>query len=479
MINHGLKLTVVVVLFGITILVVSEGRSAPGQKSRSALTRATPKTTSPAATPLAGTAVPARPYGTGAQTPLQLLNRGKPNLLIYFPFDRDVYDRNNPAVPLDIMGHLIYNSGAYMRPGRLRDSERFGPLVAMFIAVPPAPNTISLDMSQYCTIAAWVLPERFGGITGTNSEAILCRGVTTTDNSLSYGLYLSAAGIPVFESRVPPNLPNPGPWARQASRGVAPGQWHHVCVVYEAGIVSFYIDGQSAGQSQAPPPRVLDSVRLAQCPVYIGTRFVNDLTGEIRDPYFGYLDDLALWNRPLKPNEIALLASDADGNGMADFWDLLITGFYPAPASGTTPTSGTAPTPIPPTPTRSPFTIKGAKTPTPSATPAGRVAPRSTPTPGILRTPPGTAPDQTGGVRRGPGSPSATPPPRDRQGPKPTPVAPQPPKVRGPESKPPSAQPPGVQGQPTTPRVVRPTPTPPGDPDNPTPRTPPSGRSVR
>jgi hypothetical protein len=451
MTHNRIRLTVAAMLSAMALLAVAEGLAAPGpaQRPGPALTRATPKVTPPGSTSPAGGG-PTGVYGRGAQTPLQLIPMAKPNLVIYFPFDLDVYDRANPTVPLDIVGHPIINSGAYARPGRLRDSLRFGPLAPMFLAVPSAPNTLSLDITRYCTIATWVLPERLGGFTGTNNETILARGVTSIDPSLSYAFYLSSKGVPVFESRIPPGYPNPGAWTRQAARGIGIGLWRHLAVVFNAGAISFYIDGQPAGQATAPALAV-DTVRIPQCPIFIGTRFSSEQTGDIRDPYFGLLDDLALWSRPLRADEIALLVSDADGNGIADYWDQQITGYLPAPIAVTPATSGTVtPTPIPPTPTRSPFTVDKNRTPTPTPTPRpsgppfgkGSFRPTPTPTP----TPPRIMPNKPEGRPLGPGSPTPTPVRRGKQGPTPTPTPTPTPKRSGPGSFSPYAPPPGGRG---------------------------------
>jgi hypothetical protein len=468
------------VLAAAVLWVVSQGTTAPAPGQREGIIRLTPRVTLPGATPTpVGGTIPGRAYGRGAQSPLQLLQFAKPNLIVYFPFDRDVYDRANPGIPLDIVGHPVYNDGAYAGPGRLRDAVRLGPLAPMFLSVVSAPNTISLDMNQYCTVVAWVLPERLGGLTGAANETILSRGVTMTDPSLSYAFYLSPRGIPTFESRVPTGYPNPGIWTRQASRGIGIGLWRHVAVVFNAGTVTFYIDGQPAGQATAPA-RAVDGVRFPQCPLYVGARFVTDQVTEIRDPYFGLLDELALWNRPLKDAEIVLLATDADVNGMADFWDQMITGYLPAPISTPLTTTGTVtPTPIPPVPRFSPISLEKGRTPTPtpSGGPARMGPPRLTPTPTPTRTPSRIVPY---GRESGPGSPSATPTPRrERQGPPSSPPS----RFSGPGSETAPNAPPirDIRQQPT-PRggTRKPTPTPPGDSGNSSDRTAPSPiRSVR
>jgi len=361
-------------------------------------------------TPVGGPAPGGIPggYGPGAISPVQLPQFARPNLAVYFPFDRDCFNINNPLVPGDLGGgHIVYNSGAYSWPGRLRDGFRFGVLALgavqpMFLAVSPSPLTSDLAMNQGCTIAAWVLPERVGGLNGSTNQTILCRGVTDQENTVSYCLGLTSANVPFFEGRVPANWPQPGPWKRQATRAVG-GSWQHVSVIFNAGAVTFYINGQAAGVSQAPA-RALDAVRYMQSPAYVGTRFVSDVTGEIRDPYYGALDDVALWSRPLLPRDVALLASDNDGNGIADYWDFQITGHLPAPNPNVT--SG----PItPPTPTPHGFSILkgGLRSGSPPSPEYGR--PPVTPTPRSLRNAPRMGPGGPESAPGGPQGPSVVP----------------------------------------------------------------------
>ncbi len=342
------------------VLALAAAASAEQKGSPTGITKLPPKITpaspaSPAGVDTGG-GVPGG-YGPGALSLQQLTRVARPNLALFLPFDRDCASPNNPTVPLDLAcGRPLFNRNSYIAPfGRLRDSQRFGILAfgalqPMFIAVPPVAQAYSLDMNQACTMAVWVFPERLGGLTGSANQTLFCRGVTTLENAPSYCLALSPNGIPYFEGRVPANWPNPGPWVRQAARAVTLGRWQHVCVVFNAGQVSFYIDGQPAGQLTAPA-KALDAVRPSDCPLYIGARYAYDPTGDIRDPYFGYLDDLALWNRALLPRDIAMLASDNDGNGIADYWDFMITGRVPPPSGSTV---APTPTPVSPTPTPTP-----------------------------------------------------------------------------------------------------------------------------
>jgi hypothetical protein len=335
----------------------------------------------------------------------------RPNLVVYFPFDRDCYAPNNPAVPLDLSpnGRTIYNFGAYMSGGRLRDGLRFG-LDAfgvarpMYLVVPQMPSAYDLNMTAACTMAAWVSDERPGGLSGSSDQTIMCRGATDQDNRVSYCLGLTAQMVPFFESWAPT-----GAWRRMADRQISSG-WQHVCVVFFGGNVSFYINGQPAGQSKAPVPTLGQPVLNSQVPLFIGVRFANQQTGDFRDPYFGTLDDVALWNRALTAPEISLLATDANGNGIADYWDTLITGIRPAPISG----SPGVPTPTPTI--SSPYrSISGPQPPgpTPSGSKSTNVTPKSSGSKssrGPSQSGP-SGPNRLGGPGGSPPGPAKTPTP--------------------------------------------------------------------
>jgi len=448
--RHRLQATIAASASALVLLAVSGAMAARTPEGRQGLSKATPKKQQPQPTPTPTPTPPgalqgqptggpkaavgpatAQVIGPPVQTILQLLQHATPNVIVFFPFDSETYDQSNPTVPLDIIGrHPVYNGGGYMQLGRLRQSLRFGPFAPMFLTALPAANAINLDVGPFCTISAWVLPERLGGLTGSGNATIVCRGVTTLENTASFCLALSPQGVPTFEGRVPGNLPNAGPWTLQATRSLIPGRWQHVCAVFDRGAVSFFIDGQPAGQSRAPAT-FLDPVRLVQSPLYIATRFVRDQGSEIRDPYFGYLDDVALWNRPLRFDEIAVLARDADANGIADYWDFLITGAVPG---------GVTVTPTPASAARTPSPYRSRKTPTPTPTPPGFTPPAPTPTP--VQTPRRVAtptPEKTPRRARGPfitptptrtptpmRTPTPTPPPRFRSTPpprSPTPTA--------------------------------------------------------
>ncbi len=91
---------------------------------------------------------------------------------------------------------------------------------------------------------------------------------------------------------------------------VIPIEWHHVAVtVVNGGSVNFFIDGVGAGTF---PTVGLFGV-VNDNPMLVGRR-ADDLS-----QFFGYLDDLAIWNEALKPGQIELLA---DGTNPLDLPDL-------------------------------------------------------------------------------------------------------------------------------------------------------------
>jgi len=346
-------------------------------------------------------------YLPGAQSLLPLLRFSQPGLLIFLPFDAETFDRSG-SVPMDLGRHPIANVGGYMQYGRLRQSLRFGPFNPAFLAVSPAPNTISLLAGPQCTIAAWILPERLGGLTGQENATIVSRGATLPINSVAFALTLTPNGNPALESRIMGNSPQAGPWARQAAQTLTLRQWQHVCAVFNQGLVQFYIDGQPVGQAQAPAGS-LDIPRDANAPVFVGVRFADDATRQIRDPFFGLLDDVVVFSRALTPQEIAFLASDIDRNGIADYWDARITGRPPTAAPTPAPTPAV---PLPPTagvmPVVTPYPFSGQgnfRGPMPTPPPANYRSPRVT-APGL--TPPPNQPP-AGNVATG-APPSNRPP---------------------------------------------------------------------
>ena len=88
-------------------------------------------------------------------------------------------------------------------------------------------------------------------------------------------------------------------------RSFVPSQWHHVVGQKAGDILQLYIDGELVGTS---PARLnfADPDGTAQCRVLVGRLkqlSVPPHYTEVR-PFEGRLDELAVYDRPLKPEEI-------------------------------------------------------------------------------------------------------------------------------------------------------------------------------
>lgn len=92
-------------------------------------------------------------------------------------------------------------------------------------------------------------------------------------------------------------------------RSVADGRWHHVAASWGPASVELYLDGRLVGRDVEP--RVLDDG-------YLRGRFVrfgkpsNDQQGVIHG-FTGWVDEIALWDRPLAPFEVACQIEAAKG----------------------------------------------------------------------------------------------------------------------------------------------------------------------
>jgi len=489
-----LKIGVIAALLGIAVVVGPKSPSAQGSRG---LTQGSPKKT-PAVTPTPLPQGGTSGYSTRppAQSLLQLtqIPVNRPCLVVFLPFDRECFSPNN--IPLDLgspvrypgSNHPIICNGPYIWGGRFRQALRFGfspfgGIQPMHLAVLVPSALADLNMNQTCTMAAWVYPELLGGPDGSTNMMIMSRGAVPENNySVGYAFGLTPQGQPFLESRIPPASAYPGriaagPWTVKAKGAVPLRRWTHVCVVFEYGSIRFYFNGVPEEPPQHMPGmlKAFDAANLGITPLFVGARFASG--AEIREPYFGLLDDVALWSIPLYPRYVDLgaiaatrprdmyikmLASDGEYQ-IAAYWQYLITGNLSGVASSTTPT--TASTPVSPISPRS--LIKSPGTQEPSA---GVGSPQPTGPPTTTRTPTRIAPNQpdTGGAPRTPAGPM--------QGPGPS----GPPRVGKPTPTPSKTQPPGVRGAPT-PRSARPTPTPaPGSQDKSGDRTaPPPSRSTR
>jgi len=92
------------------------------------------------------------------------------------------------------------------------------------------------------------------------------------------------------------------------------GEWFHVALVIAPDETRFYVNGEHKGSGPGKAPRLLGAP-------YLGNTQLYDHWGTEVD---GDFDDLVFSDRALTDREIAALATDSDGNSIADFFDGLL-----------------------------------------------------------------------------------------------------------------------------------------------------------
>jgi hypothetical protein len=145
-----------------------------------------------------------------------------------------------------------------------------------YVDVPLGP---SLAVAQTMTFAAWV---NFDDVSGYNY--VYAHGYTFT-------VRLNG-GRPQFLGSAR--------WAIGAYTFVT-GQWHHLTITFDRGVVVFYIDGLPIPISEGTfvPGDAIEDIWLGT--VKIGAEV------EVSEGAHGMLDDVRLWRRVLTPAEIASL----------------------------------------------------------------------------------------------------------------------------------------------------------------------------
>lgn len=81
-----------------------------------------------------------------------------------------------------------------------------------------------------------------------------------------------------------------------SEKSVADGQWHHIAATWSQFSVDLYIDGSMVARSA--------EFRGMQQGVLTEVRFGSGTTGSESTPFNGWIDEIALWNRPLTTVEV-------------------------------------------------------------------------------------------------------------------------------------------------------------------------------
>ena len=146
----------------------------------------------------------------------------------------------------------------------------------------------ALDITDSITVAAWLY---------TNSYSSWCSILLKSSNPLwtdGYGLshFNGADGLHFWVTL----------WAPDAATNVPVEEWHHIAGTYDGSTLKIYVDGQEAG-SQARAVTILTN----NAPLEVGC-------GNGQYFWDGIIDEVALYNRALAPDEIQTLMDSPLGD---------------------------------------------------------------------------------------------------------------------------------------------------------------------
>ena len=164
-----------------------------------------------------------------------------------------------------------------------------------------APSTGSLDVTQAITISLWVSRDQISS--GTNTEPILCKGNASEAGLVNYGLRFNPARTNAVEFYYTGGVGQfhvcAGPAVFNDS-----GTWHHLAFVFQfrdPASALWYVDGRrdqgswGVGMGTRPPRTTADPLKLGR-----------DGAGVM---FHGQLDEVAIWNQSLRPDQIRNLSS--------------------------------------------------------------------------------------------------------------------------------------------------------------------------
>ncbi|MBN2272273.1 MAG: hypothetical protein JXN61_16805 [Sedimentisphaerales bacterium] len=148
-------------------------------------------------------------------------------------------------------------------------------------------NSSMFDVTAGISVAAWVnintVPADWTAILTKGDEAWrLSTDVSTTK------MHFAVTGAPDY-------------WAAYGTTELTPGYWHHVVGTYDGSHIRLYIDGVE----DAGPVPYDGGVTTSQANVWIGGN--SGMSGREFD---GMIDEAAVWNRALSPEEIQWIAAN-------------------------------------------------------------------------------------------------------------------------------------------------------------------------
>ncbi len=155
----------------------------------------------------------------------------------------------------------------------------------------------SIDsITTQVTVSAWVYLDGVISVADGYGTA-LSRQIGTTDEQY-YHISLNQESIPTLFIGFSASIPAAVPTAPQT---VALRRWTHLAGTYDGGVATLYVDGVKAGSRSISGVFPLDTR-----PVILGGNGNKLVVTEL---FPGRIDEVALYNRALSPDEITLLAT--------------------------------------------------------------------------------------------------------------------------------------------------------------------------
>jgi hypothetical protein len=148
-----------------------------------------------------------------------------------------------------------------------------------------AGNDASLNITDEITISAWI--KTFGTVTesGIYAQGSNFAGISAPGYSLRIRL-----GVPAFAVRKGDNSHY---WDLFNGTNIADGQWHHIVGTFDTDNIKRYLDGELEQESLTGQSA-------------LGT--IGSKIGVLNNKYFnGQIDDVRIYNRALRPEEIRYL----------------------------------------------------------------------------------------------------------------------------------------------------------------------------
>lgn len=175
------------------------------------------------------------------------------------------------------------------------DGHLGGALATNGVGYAMAADSPSIDgITARVTLSAWVY---FDGVIPVDYGTALSRQIRTT-NEQYYHLSLYQDGTPTLFIGFSASIAAARPTAPQP---VTPRHWTHMAGTYDGSLATLYVDGVAVGSRPIVGVFPRDAV-----PVILGG---NGNAGAVSEFFPGRLDEIALYNRALSPDEIKLLAT--------------------------------------------------------------------------------------------------------------------------------------------------------------------------